>query len=261
MVQARRCAAGPGQPRAGAVPLPRRHAARTASCRPTTGSRVFGGPAWTRVARRRVVPAPVRPRAARLQLGPPEVATSSRRSCGSGSTSASTASGSTSRTAWSRRAACPTGPGRPGAGTARRDDVRAVLRPGRRARHLPRTGGAILDAYDGGADRGRPRPGCRPAERIARYVRPDELHQAFNFDYLLAAVDRRRLRAVDRRVARRAAPGRRRRAPGCCPTTTSSGTRPGSATRRRRQPGGIGADDPQPRPRRSACAGPGPPRC
>ena len=31
---------------------------------------VFGGPAWTRRARRRVVPAPVRPRTAGLQLGP-----------------------------------------------------------------------------------------------------------------------------------------------------------------------------------------------
>ena len=39
---------------------------------PNDWASIFGGPAWTRVARRAVVPAPVRPRAARLQLGQPE---------------------------------------------------------------------------------------------------------------------------------------------------------------------------------------------
>ncbi len=34
------------------------------------------------------------------------------------------------------------------------------------------------------------------ADRIARYVRPDELHQAFNFDFLKAPWDAARLRAV-----------------------------------------------------------------
>jgi alpha-glucosidase len=33
------------------------------------------------------------------------------------------------------------------------------------------------------------------AERLARYLRPDELHTAFNFDFLSCAWDRRRLRA------------------------------------------------------------------
>ena len=47
------------------------------SCRRTTGRRMFGGPAWSTVTTnadgtaRGVVPAPVQPRAARLQLGPP----------------------------------------------------------------------------------------------------------------------------------------------------------------------------------------------
>ena len=66
-------AAGPGSPerarylfRAGRGPARRRS-------RPTTGESIFGGPAWTRVAGRRVVPAPVRPRAARPQLDNPEV--------------------------------------------------------------------------------------------------------------------------------------------------------------------------------------------
>ena len=32
-----------------------------------------------------------------------------------------------------------------------------------------------------------PRRGCSRPERLARYVRPDEMHQAFNFEYLEAA--------------------------------------------------------------------------
>ena len=42
-------AAGPGQPGARPLPLPAGPRRATASCRPTTGSRTFGGPAWTRV--------------------------------------------------------------------------------------------------------------------------------------------------------------------------------------------------------------------
>ncbi|MFY1624632.1 glycoside hydrolase family 13 protein [Micromonospora sp. WMMD723] len=44
----------------------------------------------------------------------------------------------------------------------------------------------VLDSYDG--DRILVAEAwVEPAERIARYVRPDEMHQAFNFEYLLAA--------------------------------------------------------------------------
>ena len=41
-------------------------------------------------------------------------------------------------------------------------------------------------------------------ERLARYLRADELHTAFNFDFLLAPWDAEALRAVDRRQHRRA---------------------------------------------------------
>ena len=61
-------------------------------------------------------------------------------------------------------------------------------------------------------------------ERLARYVRPDELHTAFNFRFLLAPWDAAALReAID---AQHRDPGRRRRArrPGSCRTTTSSAT-------------------------------------
>ncbi|WP_228543147.1 glycoside hydrolase family 13 protein [Micromonospora sp. HM134] len=44
----------------------------------------------------------------------------------------------------------------------------------------------VLDSYEG--DRILVAEAwVEPAERIARYVRPDEMHQAFNFEYLLAA--------------------------------------------------------------------------
>ncbi|MGW5672941.1 glycoside hydrolase family 13 protein [Micromonospora sp. NPDC003776] len=44
----------------------------------------------------------------------------------------------------------------------------------------------LLDSYDG--DRILVAEAwVEPAERLARYVRPDEMHQAFNFEYLLAA--------------------------------------------------------------------------
>ena len=85
-----------------------------------------------------------------------------------------------------------------------------------------------------------------PAQRLARYVRPDELHQSFNFDYLMAPwsaaalreVVTESLRATDEVGA---------------PTTwvlsnhdvlrhaTRFGFPPGTAL-----PNGIGADDPQP---------------
>ena len=38
--------------------------------------------------------------------------------------------------------------------------------------------------------------GRHPAERLARYVGPDELHQAFNFDFLMAAFDAKSFRTV-----------------------------------------------------------------
>ena len=80
-------------------------------------------------------------------------------------------------------------------------------------------------------------------ERLARYVRPDELHTAFNFDFLLA-------RGTPARCAR--------------PSTAAS-----SALARGRRAADLGAVEPRRHPprhpvrrrRRWACAGPGPPRC
>jgi alpha-glucosidase len=86
----------------------------------------------------------------------------------------------------------------------------------------------------------------QPYQRLARYVRPDEMHQAFNFDFLEAAWDAEVLReVVDRSLATNALVGA---------TTTwvlsnhdvvrhasRFGFPPGTP-----RPNGIGADDPQP---------------
>ncbi len=58
------------------------------------------------------------------------------------------------------------------------------------------------------------------AARLARYTRPDELHTAFNFNFVRAPVGGRRRSA---RRSTSASPRRRPSAPrrrGCCPTTT-----------------------------------------
>ena len=59
----------------------------------------------------------------------------------------------------------------------------------------------------------------QPLSRLARYVREDEMHQAFNFDYLETEWDAAALRAtIDASMAanERSAPRR----PGCCRITT-----------------------------------------
>ena len=103
----------------------------------------------------------------------------------------------------------------------------------------------ILDEYDG--DR------MAVAEAWTRTAggdgplraRPDELHQAFNFHWLVADWSATRPRPGDRRDPGRA---RRRSAasrPGCSATTTSPGTRRGTAAARSAWPG--------PGPRRWCC--------
>ena len=101
---------------------------------------------------------------------------------------------------------------------------------------------------------------ARP-ERFARYLRPDELHTAFNFDFLGCPWDAGR--AARRRSTRRWPRTRRsaRRRPGCCPTTTSPGTSPGTAGPTPRFDFGDRQHGDCRPTWRSACAGPGPRRC
>ena len=78
----------------------------------------------------------------------------------------------------------------------------------------------VLEAYDG--DRmAVAEAWTQTPESMARYVRPDELHQAFNFAWLLAPWSAAAFADVDPRDARRRRAGRAPRRRGCCPTTTS----------------------------------------
>ena len=201
--------------------------ARAANCRPTTGSPSSAarpGPGLTADGEWYLhLFAPEQPD---FNWDHPAVQDEFRSaSCGSGWTWASTASGSTWRTAWSRPRACPTSAG---AGS------RSLL-VGDRCRSSTRTActrstanGAPSGRVPARADRRRRGVDCPTIERAARYVRPGELHQAFNFEFLGAPWDAARAARGHRQLAgtrwARSAPP----PPGCCPTTTSSGTPPGS---------------------------------
>jgi alpha-glucosidase len=103
----------------------------------------------------------------------------------------------------------------------------------------------VLDSYDG--DRMMVGEAwVSPAERMARYIRPDEMHQAFNFNYLMApwtAADQRA--AIVESIEGVAPVG------AVCTWVLSNhdvvrhasrlGYEPGHSTQ-----GGIGVDDPQP---------------
>ena len=187
-------------------------------------------------------------------------------SCGSGSTAASTASGSTSPTAWSRRTGLPdwaeaqallddaddadgaTGPGGKPAPMWDQDGVHEIYRAWR----------AILDGLRHARPHPRaPRRGCEPPERAGRATSArTRCTRRSTSTSCRPPWDAADLRAVIDAVAGAPPTRSARRPPGCCPTTTSSATPPGSACRvGTPRPNGIGVGDPQPDPS-SACAGP-----
>ena len=159
-----------------ALLVPARHAARAASCRRTGGSRSSAAPPG-RARRRRVVPAPVRARAARPELGAPGRVGRAR--------------GHPSLLVRPRRRGRADRLGRAARQGARRSP-RSVPTPApgehpyidRDELHeIYRRWRAIADSYQ------EPRVligeiWLPDAERFARYLRPDELHTAFNFDFL-----------------------------------------------------------------------------
>ncbi|HZI98464.1 MAG TPA: alpha-amylase family glycosyl hydrolase [Actinomycetales bacterium] len=103
----------------------------------------------------------------------------------------------------------------------------------------------VLDTYDG--DRVLVAEAwVTPAERLARYVRPDEMHQAFNFEFLQAPWRAKDLRAViDTSLEHLAAVG----APATWVLSNHDVVRHASRLGMPdgwSGPGGIGADDPQP---------------
>lgn len=98
-------------------------------------------------------------------------------------------------------------------------------------------------------------------ERLARYVRSDELHTAFNFDFLCAPWLASALREVITTTVAEHAPSVLR-PPGCCPTTTWLAT--SRATRGRRPTGSCDTSTTSWANRQTwrwGCGGPGRPPC
>ena len=206
---------------------------------------------------RPVVPPPLRHHPARPRLAQPRGRRHVRATCcGSGSTAASTASGSTSRTAWSRRRALRdqvVAEGEePGSGVdtassmverALRDEpmwdqpeVHDVYRRWHRVlAEYPGDRMAVAEAW------------TQTPESMARYVRPDEMSQAFNFAWLLAPWSATAFADVITSTLDAARRGRTPRRPGCSATTTSirHATRYG---------GGAGRPGPRPGPPRWRCS-------
>ena len=201
---------------AGAVLVPPRPGRGRASC-PTNWMSIFAG---------RPGPGPTNPDgtpasgtctcsrpSSRTSTGTtPRSARSSRTSCGSGSTAASTASGSTRRR-------CGQGPGAArGAGATRRPAA-PVRRPRRAPRHLPRAGARSPTRYRG--DRGPDRRDLAARRRAVRAL-PAPGRDAHRVQLRLPRPALGRRRAPRRRSTRRSPRTRRSapRPPGCCPTTT-----------------------------------------
>ena len=201
------------------------------------------------------------PRAARPRLGAarPSARTSTT-SCGSGSTAASTGCGSTRRRPWRRCPACRTPGTRPGRGSSRAPG--STTRTGTSTASTTSSGGgaAIGDSYDG--DRLFVTEAVvRGPERLSRYVRPDEMHTSFNFDYLTAPWEPAPLRAVIDEQPRRAGAGRRARHLGALQPRRDPARHPLRAADTGAGFGGaaVTASPSRPGPRR--CAGPGRRRC
>ena len=188
-------AAGPGSPERARY-LFRDGRGEDGSEPPNNWGSVFGGPAWTRVDGRPVVPPPLRHHPARPRLAQPRGRRRcSRTCCGSGSTAASTGSGSTWPTACSRRRACATRSVAPATdprpAPARWSSARAARRadvgPARGARRLPAAGAGSSTSTTATGWRS-PRPGPRPPSRWRASSGPTSCTRRSTSHWLLADV-------------------------------------------------------------------------
>ena len=214
--------------------------------------------AWTRTTNPdgtpgRVVPAPVRPRAARPELGPPRRAPRAR------GHPAVLVRPRRRRRAHRLGGAAGQGPGAARGAPTTRARRAPDRRPRRAARRLPRAGARS------------PTPTTPPRvlvgemwlpdrERFARYLRPDEMHTAFNFDFLARPWDAAALREHRSTDARRPRAGRRAADLGALQPRRHPAGHPlrprGHVVRVRRQ--AVRHAD---RPRARRRAAPAPPRC
>ena len=231
-------------------------AAPTATTTPTGWRSELPGPAWTRTTNADGTPGEwylhlFTPEQPDLNWDHPDVRRSTRRSCGSGSTAASPASGSTRRPCWSRTRRCPRCPVDPAPGhhpnTTATSSTTSTAAGARSPTAIRATACSSASLAAGR------RSGSRS------YLRPDELHTAFNFDFLARPWDAASLRGLDRRDAR--GPRARRRAAPTWVLSNHDVTRP--VTRYGREDSLVrvrGASGTGPRPTSpSAGAGPGPP--
>ncbi len=193
---------------------------------------IFGGPGWTRVkdangAPGRVVPAPVRPRAARPQLDAPRRVARAR--------------GHPPVLVRPRRGRRPDRLGRPAreGPRARRGAVRQrarrapVHRPRRAARDLPRAGARSPTAIPSRACSSA-RSGCPTPSGFARYLRPGRAAHRVQLRLPGVPVGARPDARVDRRRRSRRTRRSTPRRPGCSRTTTSRGRSRATAAPTRR---------------------------
>ena len=189
-------AAGPGSPERDRFHFRPGRPRRTPTPRPTTGRPpsvdLPGHASPSPTARSASGTSTSSRRSSRTSTGTtPTSLRSSSRSCASGSTAAWTASGSTWPTAWSRRPGCPRSAPTCSVATCRTTSTPTSStpmfdQPG--IHEIYRGWRSILDEY----------PGERMtvgevwlgnAAALARYLRPDELNQAFNFRWVFAPWD------------------------------------------------------------------------
>ena len=188
---------------------------------PTDWVSVFGGSAWERVAGRAVVPAQLRRRAARPQLGQP-------RGAGRLRAHAAVLVGPRGRRVpHRRRAHAHEGPHRAAAArrpSSRRCPSTASTRSSTATtctRSTPSGAGCSTST----TRRARPSPRRGSIRRACRSTRSAEsLGQAFNFDLLQADFDAEQFRAHRHRQPRARGSSRARRRRGCSRTTTSCAT-------------------------------------
>ena len=224
----------PGQPRARALPVPRRRPGRPGHRRRTTGSRSSAAPRGRRPTTASGTSTSSTPPSPTSTGATPRSATCSRTCCASGSTAASTASGSTWRTASSRRRACATrsvaeeepasrrGPARAAWSSAARGDEPMWDQP--EVHDVYRRWHKVLAEYDGDrmavAEAWTSTPGVDGRLRPPRRAQPGvQLLLAARRPWSAAGVRGGHHRHA-RRPSSRSAPPR----PGCSATTTSSAT-------------------------------------
>ena len=175
------------------------------------------------------------------------------RSCGSGSTAAWPASASTPRPCWSRTRRCPRCPTSPAPASTRTPTATSCTTIYRELAARSPTATPARGCSSA-------RSGCPTSSASPRYLRPDELHTAFNFDFMAAPVGRGRACATRSTAPSRPTRRSARRRPGCCPTTTSRGRSPATAARTPPSPSRASGSARRPTST-SAAAGPAPPPC